>query len=187
MDVFNVYIGFMEDGSVQMYELGDYIVYGNHGVCRVEDIGILNITGVDDSIVCYTLQPVFSKASTLYTPVHNDKVSMRKVISSEEAQELIDRIPQIPLLKIECDKQREDVYKEALKKHNCMDWVKIIKTLYARRQERLAQGKKLTFTDEKYLNIARDFLFGELSIAMEMDKDEVENLVMERLEQYNTV
>ena len=168
-----------------MYELGDYIVYGNHGVCRVEDIGILNITGVDDSIVCYTLQPVFSKASTLYTPVNNDKVSMRKVISSEEAQELIDRIPQIPLLKIECDKQREDVYKEALKKHNCMDWVKIIKTL--RKKARTAGPRQEANIYGREILEYRPGLSGELSIAMEMDKDEVENLVMERLEQYNTV
>ena len=68
-----------------------------------------------------------------------------------------------------------------------MDWVKMIKTLYVRKQERLSQGKKLTFTDEKYLGIAQDFLYGELSIAMDIDKEEVENLVMDRLEQLDTV
>ena len=125
-----------------MYELGDYIIYGNHGVCRVEDIGSLDISGVDNSIECYTLQPVFSKASTLYTPVDNDKVSMRKVITNEEALELIERIPETPLLCIENDKQREEAYKEALRHHNCTDWVKIIKTLYVRKQERLS-GKSL--------------------------------------------
>lgn len=170
-----------------MYELGDYIIYGNHGVCRVEDIGSLDISGIDKSIECYTLQPVFSKASTLYTPVDNEKVSMRKVITNDEAQELIKQIPDAPLLWIENDKQREEAYKEALRERDCTDWVKIIKTLYVRRQERLSQGKKLTFTDEKYLTIAQDFLYGELSIAMDLDKEEVENLVMDRLEQLNTV
>lgn len=170
-----------------MYELGDYIIYGNHGVCRVEDIGSLNISGIDKSIECYTLQPVYSKASTLYTPVDNDKVPMRKVISNEEAVELIKQIPDAPLLWIDNDKQREEAYKSALRDRDCMDWVKIIKTLYVRKQERLSQGKKLTFTDEKYLAIAQDFLYGELSIAMDKDKDEVEILVMDCLEQLNTV
>lgn len=170
-----------------MYELGDYIIYGNHGVCKVEEIGSLNISGMDKSIECYTLQPVFSKASTLYTPVDNDKVSMRKVISNEEATELLKQIPDAPLLWIENDKQREEAYKEALRERDCLDWVKIIKTLYVRKQERLSQGKKLTFTDEKYLGIAQDFLYGELSIAMDIDKDEAENLVMDCLEQFNAV
>ena len=170
-----------------MYELGDYIIYGNHGVCKVEEIGGLDISGIDKSIECYTLQPVFSKASTLYTPVDNDKVTMRRVISNDEALELIEQIADAPLLWIENDKQREEAYKKALRDRDCLDWVKIIKTLYVRKQERLSQGKKLTFTDEKYLGIAQDFLYGELSIAMDIDKDEAENLVMDCLEQLNTV
>ncbi|NLP16783.1 MAG: CarD family transcriptional regulator [Clostridiales bacterium] len=170
-----------------MYEIGEYIVYGNHGVCRVEDVGSLDISGIDKSIECYTLQPVFSKSSTLYTPVDNDKVLMRRVITNDEAQELIDWIKDSPLLWIENDKQREEAYKDALRKHDCMDWVKIIKTLYVRKQERLSQGKKLTFTDEKYLAIAQDFLYGELSIAMEMDREEIEEMILGKLEQLNMV
>jgi len=170
-----------------MFEIGEYIIYGNHGVCRVEDIGSLKIPGIDNSKPCYTLQPVFSKSSTLYTPVDNEKVMMRRVISNDEALELMEQIPKIPLLWIENDKQREDVYKEALRFHDCTHWIKIIKTLYVRKQERMSQGKKLTFTDEKYLNIAKNCLLGELAIALEMEKDKVEDLVNERLEQMNLV
>ena len=88
-----------------MYELGDYIIYGNHGVCRVEDIGSLDISGVDNSIECYT--STCFEGKHIYTPVDNDKVSMRKVITNEEALELIERIPETPLLCIENDKQRK--------------------------------------------------------------------------------
>lgn len=170
-----------------MFEIGEHIIYGNHGVCKVEDIGSLDISGIDKSKKCYTLQPVFSKASTLYTPVDNDKVFMRRVMTNEEALELIEQIPDIPLLWIENDKQREEAYKEALRNNDCTDWIKIIKTLYVRKQERMSQGKKLTFTDEKYLSIAQDCLYGELSIAMNIEKEEVENLINERLEQMNLV
>lgn len=38
-----------------MYELGDYIIYGNHGVCKVEDIGSLDIAGIDKSVESRTL------------------------------------------------------------------------------------------------------------------------------------
>ena len=30
-----------------MFEIGDYVICGNKGVCRVEDIATLDITGVD--------------------------------------------------------------------------------------------------------------------------------------------
>lgn len=170
-----------------MFEIGEYIIYGNHGVCRVEDIGSLDIPGVDKSKKCYTLQPIFSKSSTLYTPVDNDKVLMRRVMTNEEALELLEKIPDIPLLRVKNDKQREEVYKEALRSHDGTEWVKIIKTLYVRKQERLSHGKKLTFTDEKYLHIAQNCLYGELAIALDMEKDDVENLINERLEQLNLV
>src|SRR5690554_2426247 len=105
-----------------MFEIGDYIIYGNHGVCRVEDVGGLDMSGVDKSMECYTLQPVFSKSSTLYTPVDNDKVLMRSVISYEEARELIDEISNISLLVIDNDKQREEAYKVALRSHDSSEW-----------------------------------------------------------------
>ncbi len=170
-----------------MFEIDDYIIYGNHGVCKVVEIGGLDISGFDKSKECYTLQPVFSKASTLYTPVDNEKVLMRKVISSDEAQDLIDRISDTELLWIENDKQREEAYKDALRTHDCTQWVRIIKTLFVRKQERLLAGKKLTFTDEKYLGIAKDCLYGELSIALDREKDDVEELVLDCLEQLNMV
>jgi len=170
-----------------MFEIGDYIIYGNHGVCRVEDIGALDIPGVDQSMDCYTLQPVFSKSSTLYTPVDNEKVLMRSVITSEEARELIDEIPNTSLLIIDNDKQREEAYKLALRTHDCNQWLMIIKTLYERKQERMTQGKKLTFTDEKYLSIAQECLYGELSIALDTDIEKIESMVMEQLELTNMV
>jgi CarD-like/TRCF domain. len=170
-----------------MFEIGEYIIYGNHGVCRVEGIGNLDLPGIDKSRKCYTLQPVFSKSSTLYTPVDNDKVLMRKVMSNEEAMELLEKVPEIPVLWIGNEKQREEVYRDALKSHDGTDWIKIIKTLYVRRRERMSHGKKLTYTDEKYLNIAKNCLYGELAIALDIEKDKVEDLINERLEQLNLV
>ena len=30
-----------------MYKIGEYIIYGNDGVCKVEDVGVLNISGIN--------------------------------------------------------------------------------------------------------------------------------------------
>lgn len=170
-----------------MFEVGEYIIYGNHGVCKIEDIGNSDMPSFDENKKYYKLQPIFSKSSILYTPVDNDKVVMRRVITDEEARHLIEQIPDTPILLIENDKQREEIYKETLKKYNCTDWIKIIKTLYVRKQERISQGKKMTFIDEKYLSISKDCLYGELSIAMDMSRDEIESLVVKYLENLNVV
>ncbi len=165
-----------------MYEVGDYIVYGRNGVCEVVEIGALDLSGIDENKVYYTLQPVYSKSSTVYTPVDNDKIIMRRILSKNEAKGLIDEIPEIELLWIENDKQREYQYKQAMNKYDCREWVKIIKTLYVRKQERMAQKKPITNTDEKYLHAAEDYLYGELSIPLGIPKDEMEDFITARLE-----
>ena len=42
-----------------MYEIGQLIVYGNEGVCRVEEIGTPKISGVDKHRDYYTLAPIY--------------------------------------------------------------------------------------------------------------------------------
>ena len=76
-----------------MYEIGQLIVYGNEGVCRVEEIGTPKISGVDKHRDYYTLAPIYREGK-VFTPV-DSKVFMRPVISREEALALIDRIPEM--------------------------------------------------------------------------------------------
>ncbi len=90
-----------------MFETGDYIIYGNNGVCRVEDIGTLDISGVQKGQLYYTLQPVYSKGSKVFTPVNNDKVIMRPILTESEAKKIIDGIGEIDELWIEDDAKRD--------------------------------------------------------------------------------
>ena len=79
-----------------MFQKGDLIVYGNTGICRVEEVGTPeSLPGVDKEKLYYKLVPVRS-ASTIYTPV-DTSVFMRPVMTKEAADHLIDRIPEILL------------------------------------------------------------------------------------------
>ncbi len=166
-----------------MFEEGEYIVYGNTGVCKVLEVGPLDVTGSDNAKLYYTLSPVYSKSSKVYTPTDNAKVVMRPVISKEEAIELIEDIKNIDKLEVKEEKRIEDVYKAATSKCDCRQLIMIIKTLYTRRQIRIADGKKITTVDERYLRLAEDNLFGELSISLDMDKDKVEEYISSRFAQ----
>ena len=41
-------------------------------------------------------------------------------------------------------------------------WVRIIRTLYRRNEERAAAGKKTINMDERYMKMAKNWLYGEL-------------------------
>ncbi len=165
-----------------MFEAGDYIIYGSNGVCRVEGIGTLDVSGVPKDRLYYTLQPVYSKGSKVFTPVDNDKVVMRPILTETEAKKIIDGIREIEELWIEDVSKRDMVYKESMKKCDCMEWIKIIKTLYMNKQNRLAEGKKVTAGDERYLRQAEDNLYGELAVSLHIDRDKVEEYIIARVE-----
>ncbi|MBQ8663524.1 MAG: CarD family transcriptional regulator, partial [Eubacterium sp.] len=164
-----------------MYQIGEYIVYGSTGVCEVEKIGSLDIPGMSPDRIYYTLRPCYEKKSTIFTPVDNTKVIMRYVISKEEALELIDGILELGTLTITDEKKREAEYKECFMKCDCRELVKMMNTIHERRQQRLAQGKKVTAKDERYFHMAEENLFGELAIALGIEKNQVKDFIKERV------
>lgn len=160
-----------------MFQVGDLIVYGNTGVCRVEKIGAPELSGVPKGIDYYTLSPYYSQKSRIFTPCDNDKVVMRPVISKREARKIVKEIPSIGLLIITDEKKREEKYKETMRSCDCREFVSIIKTIYARKQERIAEGKKVTASDEKYFQLAEEKLYGELAVALDMERQKVKEYV----------
>ena len=95
---------------------------------------------------------------------------------------MIDRIPQLEQIGVTEEKLREQVYKECMRSCDCVNWIRMMKTLYLRRQERVRQGKKVTATDERYYRLAEDNLFTEFSISLELPRQQVQGFITERLE-----
>jgi len=170
-----------------MFQVDDYIVYNSNGVCKVLEIGTPDIYGVDKSILYYTLQPVYSKSSVVYLPVENKKLVIRRIISKEEALVLINDIPNIGTIEALNVKLQEQGYKESMKKNDCREWIKIIKTLHLKNLQRLSEGKKIGSTDLRYLHEAEDCLFGELSIPLEIPKEKMEDYITSRIDLLKTV
>jgi len=165
-----------------MFAKGEYVVYGNKGVCLIQDIAQIDIPGVDKDRLYYIMQPIHNAKGTVYLPIDSTKAVIRKVMSREEATKLIKDIPDIAQLAIPDEKRREASYKEALQTCSVYAWVSIIKTLYIRRNERLAAGKKITALDERYLKAAEHELYGELSIALGVPREDMESYVQSHME-----
>lgn len=165
-----------------MFEVGNYVIYGTSGVCKIEDITTMNMGGATKDRLFYVLSPSSQKGGKIFTPVDSKKTLMRPILNHEEASSLIENIPSIEELWIPNEKQREDRYKECMKTCDCREWIKIIKALYLRKVERNAQGKKITSTDEKYLRMAEDYLYSELEIPLGIPKEKMEDYIREKVE-----
>ena len=98
----------------EMFQKDDMVRYGAHGVCKVEDITEKNFNG--EAIRYYVLRPIYNDTSTIYVPIHNQALTqnMRKVLSKEELQSLIQTMPHEESLWIENEEVRKAQYQEIL-------------------------------------------------------------------------
>lgn len=165
-----------------MFQAGEYIVYGNSGVCEVKSVGLPDIPLPMDSKPYYTLSPLYS-TEIIYTPV-DTKQFMRRVITREEAEQLLADIPDVEEMEQGFNaKWLENMYEASLQKNNCRILVKIIKSIYIKHCDAIVNKKKISDTDHKYLKRAEDLLYSELSVVLGMSVDEVKQHVDGVLEQ----
>ena len=165
-----------------MYEKGEYVVYGQNGICLIQDVTELQMPGAEKSRLYYVLIPEMNGSNTIYIPVDNEKLTIRRILSEQEAQHLRSEIPQLEPLAIVTEKARELEYKAAFRSCDCLQWARLIKTLYLRRQERLAQGKKMTSTDERYLRQTEECLYQELAMVCGVDKKALQEEIAAEIE-----
>jgi CarD family transcriptional regulator len=166
-----------------IFKINDLVMYGGSGVCIIEGIGVPDISGIDSTRQYYLLKPLYSQDSTICSPVDNNRVVMRKLITKEETRQLIDQIPDMEAIWEENEKVREEKYLESLRAYSCYEWLRIIKTLYLRMEDRVQHKKSVGEKDQRYMRLAEDLLYGELAISLEIPKDQVGAYLQEHAKQ----
>ena len=161
-----------------MYKENDYLVY-KKDVCKVKEVKKNKINGLD----YYVLIPIDDNSLIIDVPTDNRMGWIRDIIKKEDAEKLINRIPQIEPLKNIKDKNIETKYKELLYKGTQEDLIKIIKTTYLRNEERINNNKKISDKDFNYFNRAEKYLYNELSIALNMSFDKTKNYIINKVKE----
>ena len=160
-----------------MFEKGECVIFETVGVCRVADINTVDMKGVDAKKLFYFLEPVGLRGNRFYIPVEDHTSFLRKLVSREEASALLKEVKELGMLPIPDHKHREESYKAALKSCDCREWMKMFHTLYRKKAELTLRGKKLPAMDTRYLKLAKDCLFTELSLALGETEAKLEDQV----------
>ena len=156
-----------------MYSLGDKIVYGESGVCTVESIAPLE-SGEDR--LYYHLRPLVG-SGMYFSPVDSGTY-MRPVITAEEAECFIASIPSIePAV---CNDIRfnhvDAFYRDIFKQHTNEGLVSVIKGLKLRAAEKKSRSTRADMTIKR----AKEMLYGELSVALGIAYESVEQYIEEK-------
>ncbi len=159
-----------------MLSRGDAVVYKCRGLYKVEDVGTLDFSFVDNGKQYYTLQSVENAGDRAYIPTE-DETNIRRPVSREEALAIIDRIPQIEVLQVKNEKFREQEYKDCISDFCPENWVKVLKTTYKRTKSR----GSITSLDRKYQMLLEHALYSELSFALGIPAGEIQDFIAEHV------
>lgn len=167
-----------------MFKINELIIYGNDGICRVEDIRKMNIPNIDVNKLYYVLKPLYNDG-IIYSPIDTN-VFMRPIITHEMALRLIDTIPNIKIEVYNNNSLRElnDYYKSLIQTHHCEGLIRLIKMVYMKKNNAISNRKKLGQTDENYMKYAENMLYGEFAAALEIPKEEVKSYIESRIEKF---
>lgn len=151
-----------------MFEVGEYIVHPGQGVCRVDEI-------VETPQETYLLMPVGQRNPLRISYPVSGESRLRPVLSREEACAIIAEYPSMaPDTHEERSNALEEQYfKDEMRKGDCRDSVRIVKTFRMRIDSMKANNKKPPVAYERILKKASERSLVELAVALDKTPEDV--------------
>lgn len=169
----------------KMFQINDVVVYGAQGVCQIVGTEERRVDGANKTY--YILKPTAENGATCYVPTWNEKAlsKMRKVMTKQEVDALIDAMPKATPAWIENDGHRKETYKNILAGGDQSAIILMIQAIYLHKKERAAEGKRLHMSDEYFMKEAEQLLYNEWQYVLNVDKQGLLDYIFERIEKSN--
>lgn len=166
-----------------MYQTGEQIVYGVHGVCRV---AALEDRTVDRKRVTYlVLEPVGQGGSQYLVPTHNAAAmaKIKRMLTKEELASMMQSDAVRSDGWIRDEGQRKNLYRELISSGDRERLMQMVHTLYRHKAEQTKAGKKVHLCDDNFLRDAEKLLVGEVAVVMGMEPDEAKQYIRKQLKE----
>lgn len=160
-----------------MYSLGDYVVYGSHGVCRILELEERLIDR--KKLKYYVLEPVEQVGARYLIPVHNEVAvgKLRPVLSREELDALICSQEVRVDAWIPDENLRKQTYRELMNSGDRAAMIRMIGSLYRHKEEQAAAGRKFHMCDDNFLRDAQKLLNSEFAHVLGIEPNAVGDYV----------
>lgn len=160
-----------------MFELGEKVIYKKE-LCTIKEIKKNHYHGKD----YYALVSEKDPSLTIDIPTDNLSGYLRKVVTKEEAEEILANILTVEPIEVE-ERNLGYEYQSLLNNNNHQDLIRVMKTSYLRNQERIGASKKPADRDQDYYEKAENYLCNELSLSLNISYEECKNSILSRLDQ----
>lgn len=166
-----------------MYQIGDQVVYGVHGVCNVVD---QEERVIDRKKVTYlALEPLGQAGSRYFVPTHNAVAmsKIRHILSRDELEALMESDIIQSDGWIRDENLRKQTYRELIGSGDRARLIQMVRTLYRHRKAQAEAGKKCHLCDENFLRDAEKLLIGEISIVLNIEPEQAKQYIRNKMKE----
>jgi len=168
----------MINATISSFQIGDKVVYPNHGVGVIEQISSKTF---GSTVQRFYLLKIKASSLKVEVPFHSvDVVGLRRVVKNGEVNKILDFLTDGECLSNNDWKYRFKENSDKMRTGSLMEVAVVLKGLLL-----LSQSKPLSFREKKMLERARYLLVSELAMARNVDEPEVEQLLSKTLAKSN--
>ena len=166
------------------FDIGEYVSYGNNGMCNIEDIRPMQLSQSVEKMMYYILRPESNPKSTIFVPVNNQKLvsKMREPMTKDEINAMLVRMKDRTLEWEKDVRFRTESFHEILNNGVNQDLILMIRCLHRKRQELVQLGKKLPARDSNTLKTAERLVEEEFAHVLHIKCEEVSDYIRDVLD-----
>ena len=157
-----------------MYQIGDRVVYGIHGVCEIVAVEKRNVDR--KQVEYFALEPLHQRGTCYYVPTQNQAAlaKLHPLLTRREMLDLLDSEDTHRDCWIPDEGRRKLRYRELLATCDRAELLSMVGCLYRYKDEQITKGRKFHICDENFLRDARKVLDSEIALVLEMEQSQVE-------------
>lgn len=163
-----------------MFNIGDMVFYGGHGVCEIEDITEMTVS--KETKQYYRLKSHVQPKLQLFHPVVTKLPKISKMMSKEAAENVLEIFKQEPTEWVARSIDRTKAHKKVLETKEQVQIAQMLNTILRKEVELKAEGKKLYAQDQEIVRQILPILCDEISISIGQTKEQVMEQIISNMQ-----
>lgn len=166
------------------YKIGEFVVYGSNGICKISDIKDMTLSPIIGERNYYVLEQINTKMSTIYVATDNETLcaKMRYVLSEKEILDILHGAKENSISWIDDRKVRAQTFYNILHSGSHEELLLMIRCIYLKGRELSEICKRLSDSDAALLRSAEKIVREEFAFALAIEPEKVGEFIRRELE-----
>lgn len=165
------------------YKIGEYVVYGSNGICKINDIKDMTLSPIIGERNYYVLEQMNARSSTIYVATDNETLcaKMRYVLTEKEILAILRGVKESSISWIDDRKMRAKSFYDILHNGSHEELLLMIGCIYLKGRELSEIGKRLSDSDSGILRSAEKIVREEFAFALGIESEKVGEFIRSEL------